>query len=556
LLIWPLVRAYRRKTRKRLSWQLAGSHFATVLVSMVVICMVTIAVATLAAKLTLPGHVEVAFEAGDVAGIIQQANASRPLTNDEADTVLTLIASGAVTRNNQADVSIHATAGAAFKYVRSVSIVAPNGTVQASSDPALRGTSLPEADTAGWTIVQRALATAGRIDEAKLSMRRGHGPAIAGAYPLVDGSGQVIGAVLMDKSRSAVPSGWGLLHLLAIFTAQFGTFLLLLVGLPAIPVGIVLGIRRGRAIGRPISNLADTAGRFAAGDFSSRVGKISGQDEVAELQHEFNGMADLLQSTMANEAEQRTLAEQALAANQELIANVSHELRTPVALIRGHLEALQDDPESSEAYLRIVLRETDRLERLVDELFQLSRLEAHRIELDLAPFDPGAAVRAAVESLVEPARREAGLTLMTSVEPGDLTCIGDRLRVEQVLLNLLRNAIHFTPEGGIVMATVGSGPAGWIRIGVQDTGVGISEEDIPRVFDRFYRADRSRGRAAGGAGLGLAIARELVLAMGGTISVESVQDEGTVFTIELPRAARPGSPATNGRSVPAAASVG
>jgi signal transduction histidine kinase len=271
---------------------------------------------------------------------------------------------------------------------------------------------------------------------------------------------------------------------------------------------------------------------------SARV-KVEGRDEIAELQRGFNTMADLLQTTMADESEQRTLAEHALNANRELIANVSHELRTPVALIRGHLEALESDPDSREAYLRIVLRETDRLERLVEELFQLSRLEAHQLDLDIEPFDAGSAVRSAVESLVEPARREAGLTLTADVATDDLTSGGDRLRFEQVLLNLIRNAIHFTPEGGIILVSAERESGDAIKVEVRDTGIGISADELPRVFDRFYRADRSRARAGGGAGLGLAIAKELVEAMGGTIEVASVPDEGSVFTLRLPAATHP-----------------
>ena len=200
-------------------------------------------------------------------------------------------------------------------------------------------------------------------------------------------------------------------------------------------------------------------------------------------------------------------------------------IKTPVALIRGHLEALEADPESRNAYMRIALREADRLERLVDDLFQLTRLESHRLELDIAPFDAGFAVRSAVESLIEPARREAGLTVMANVAPGDLTCLGDRLRIEQVLLNLIRNAIHFTPEGGIILVTADRDLSGQVQITVRDTGVGIAQEHLAHVFDRFYRADESRTRSSGGAGLGLAIAKELVEAMGGTIAVESEEDE-------------------------------
>jgi signal transduction histidine kinase len=271
------------------------------------------------------------------------------------------------------------------------------------------------------------------------------------------------------------------------------------------------------------------------------VRTIRGEDEVANLQRGFNQMADLVQTSMTDEAAQRDRAEQALIANRDLVANVSHELRTPVALIRGHLEAIEADPDARDAYIRIALREADRLEHLVDDLFQLTRLESKRVELDLAPFDAGSAVRSAVESLMEPARREAGLTVKANIPEEHLSCLGDRLRVEQVLLNLIRNAIHFTPEGGIILVTAERGAGGRVFFSVRDTGVGIPEQHLEHIFDRFYRADESRARSSGGAGLGLAIAKELVEAMGGAISVESELDEGTVFTIALPAA-----PAANG----------
>jgi signal transduction histidine kinase len=141
-------------------------------------------------------------------------------------------------------------------------------------------------------------------------------------------------------------------------------------------------------------------------------------------------------------------------------------------------------------------------------------------------------VREAIESLAEPAKRDADLTLMTQIGEGDLTCRCDRQRLVQVLQNLIRNAIRFTPPGGIILGTADRGEQG-IEISIHDTGTGIAPEVLPHVFERFFRAEQSRSRAAGGSGLGLAIAKELVEAMGGTISVESKVDEGSTFTIRL-----------------------
>jgi two-component system sensor histidine kinase BaeS len=142
---------------------------------------------------------------------------------------------------------------------------------------------------------------------------------------------------------------------------------------------------------------------------------------------------------------------------------------------------------------------------------------------------------------------------LAAVESGDLTCTVDRLRFEQALLNLVRNAIHYTTEGGVIMVTSGPSARGHVRLAVQDSGIGIPTADLPHVSDRFFRADRSYSRTGGSAGLGLAIARENVAAMGGSITVASVEDDGTTFTIELAAAAQrsAASPVSEGAVSPA-----
>lgn len=535
LLIWPLVSAYRRRTRSRLSWRLAGSHFATVLVSVIAICVVGTVVIAIASRLTEPADSEAAAEAHQVAQIVEGVRQQGTVSDADLNGIFKGVVSGQLIYNvYQYDIDIQANVGQQMRNIRSVMLIGEDGLILASSDPSLVGRSVESLDDATRSVVAKTLARGSVSPSSDLTVVRADG-SIVGANPVRDELGELGGVVVVDKYHNTLPSGLDLLVLVLTFMAQIGVLLLVFVGVPAIPVGIVFGIRRARAISRPISTLAETAGAFAAGDRAARV-TVTGHDEIADLQRGFNNMADLLQSTMTTEAEQRALAEHALAANRELIANVSHELRTPVALIRGHLEAIETDPESKDAYLRIALRETDRLEHLVEDLFQLSRLEARQFDLNIAPFDAGSAVRSAVESLIEPARRDAGLTLNAQIAPGDLTCLGDRMRFEQVLLNLIRNAVRYTPEGGIILVSAERDRTGGVVVTVRDTGTGIAAEDLPRVFDRFYRSDQSRDRAGGGAGLGLAIAKELIEAMGGTIAVESVPDEGTVFTIRMPAA--------------------
>ncbi|MCC6791923.1 MAG: HAMP domain-containing histidine kinase [Thermomicrobiales bacterium] len=549
LLVYPLVKAYRRRTRTKLSWRLAGSHFATVFVSVIAICLVGVAIALIASRVTST-DAEAGYEAWDVAQIVEGMSPSGMIDDAELSAIFQGIATGQLSFNpNQGDITIQATAGDQFKNIRTISLIGLDGTIRASSDPELIGQSTAVLDPEGRDLVDRSRAGERAAEFEGLTERRDD-DSLAGAHGIYNDAGQLLGVVLVDKSQKSLPEGFDFAVLVLTFVLQFGVILLITVGVPAVPVGIVFGIRRARAISRPIQNLANTADRFAGGDLAARV-TVESRDEIGELQRGFNQMADLLQSTMLNESEQRARAEHALVANRDLIANVSHELRTPVALIRGHLEALETDPDAHEAYLRIALRETDRLERLVEELFQLSRLEAHQFDLDIEPFDAGSAVRSAVESLVEPARREAGLTLLAQVAPGNLTCNGDRLRFEQVLLNLIRNALHFTPEGGIILVSAERDPSNGVTVEVRDTGIGIAPEHLPHVFDRFFRADSSRARAGGGAGLGLAIAKELIEAMGGTIDVASVIQEGTVFTLRLPVV--PSPTGMNGRAPGAAA---
>jgi signal transduction histidine kinase len=543
VLIWPLITAWRRKTRRSLRWRLAASHFAVVLYSVLAIAAVGIAAMLILAYVQAPTRNEAAAEASMIAGSFEDLAEKVPLTNDDRSVLLRAMATGKVSPNlNQDNIGVYASVGGVLSNVEAISILDPGGRVIASSDSGLLGQPISAAGPMAAQVGEQALT--GSTDLVKNSVVDDDTDAMAGAYPLYASNGQLVGALVLEKTDRTFSPGLPLWYMIAQFIGFIGLLVLALVGIPAVPIGIITGIRRARAISRPVAVLAATADRFAKGDLSARV-QVRGQDEVASLQHSFNSMAEHLQGALAREAAQRQRAEEALAANRELVANVSHELRTPVALVRAHLEALASEPEQGEDYVRIALRETDRLENLVEDLFALTRLETKGLTLLVEPFDAGSTVREAIESLAEPARREAGLTLLAEVEPGDLTATGDRARVVQVIQNLVRNAIRFTPEGGIIL--VGAAREGAsVAITVRDTGVGIAPEDLPHVFDRFYRVERSRNRGSGGAGLGLTIARQLIDSMGGTIAVESAIDEGTTFTIRLPGAERPSTAHANG----------
>ena len=222
---------------------------------------------------------------------------------------------------------------------------------------------------------------------------------------------------------------------------------------------------------------------------------------------------------------------------RDFIANVSHELRTPLAAIKSVIETLEggakDDPVSAADFLSRADSEVDRLVQMVEELLELSRLESGDIPLARAPLDIPLILRNAVNRLSRQAQR-AGVDLTLTVEDGLPPATGDAEMLERVVINLIHNAVKFTPAGGAIRVR-GTRADGTIEISVSDTGVGILPEDLPRIFERFYKADRSRG--GGGTGLGLAVARHAIEAHGGTISAESRPGEGSTFTFTIPAGA-------------------
>jgi two-component system, OmpR family, phosphate regulon sensor histidine kinase PhoR len=254
------------------------------------------------------------------------------------------------------------------------------------------------------------------------------------------------------------------------------------------------------------------------------------------------GMSDTqmrLAEARAATTYERARAEQADQSRRELIVNVSHELRTPIASIRAHVDVLllpEDErpaDTNTQQYLTIVQREAERLGALVDDLLALARADANELRLDVRPIACGEVTEEVYQSLAPLARRERQVTLVHRVATNLPLVMADRDRLAQVLLNLVRNAITYTPAGGIVSIDVAQADQGSVAISVADTGIGIPPEDLARVFDRFYRTDSSRARSSGGFGLGLSIARDLMEAMGGQITAESNSGEGSVFRVYL-----------------------
>ena len=256
------------------------------------------------------------------------------------------------------------------------------------------------------------------------------------------------------------------------------------------------------------------------------------------------GESDLrLAEARSQAAAEHARAERADQRRRELIVNISHELRTPVASIRGHVESLTmpEGPKptgaDAERYLSVIQRETERLSALVDDLVAVARAESGELRLVTGPVPVAEVVEQVHAALGPIARRERSVSVVKSM-PGEPLppALADRDRLVQVLMNLVRNAITYTAEGGIV--SIEGLSAGPDRVGVRvsDTGSGIPPDELPLVFDRFYRTDASRARSTGGVGLGLSIARDLIEAMGGTITAESEVGVGSRFTVLLRRA--------------------
>jgi two-component system sensor histidine kinase BaeS len=282
-------------------------------------------------------------------------------------------------------------------------------------------------------------------------------------------------------------------------------------------VSLILGALLARTLTRPISELTKATRAVAAGDLDQQV-TVRSRDELGDLAASFNRMS----------AELRRARDM----RRQMTADIAHELRTPTSLILGHVDAIDDGvlPPSSETF-DVIREEAGRLSRLIEDLATLSRVETGELSLVRRPVAPKTLLAQAVAAH-RPLAEKKGVSLGSDAEPGlpDLSVDPDRMA--QVLGNLLSNALRHTPEGGRIILQA-KGYADGVQLSVQDSGPGIAPEDLLRVFERFYRTDKSRDRGTGGAGLGLAIAKSIVELHGGQIWAESDLGEGTTFLIRL-----------------------
>jgi signal transduction histidine kinase len=293
-------------------------------------------------------------------------------------------------------------------------------------------------------------------------------------------------------------------------------------------MAMVLGYFLSNTVTERIHLLKGAAERLAQGDLQTRV-PVQGRDEVAALANAFNQMAEQLQAADQKQRELETM-------RRDLIAWVSHDLQTPLTSMRAILEALADgvveEPETVKRYLHTAQRDVRSLSALIDDLFQMAQLDAGGFPLHREEASLGDLVSDTLESFTELAKQQE-ITLEGAVDSDVDPVTMDTQSIGRVLNNLVGNALRHTPNRGRVSVWARRTTRG-VEVTVSDTGEGIRAEDMPHIFERFYRGEKSRSRAMGGAGLGLAIARGIVRAHGGDILVESETGKGAQFTFHIP----------------------
>lgn len=293
-------------------------------------------------------------------------------------------------------------------------------------------------------------------------------------------------------------------------------------------IAMTLGYFLSSTLAERIHRLEQAAKKVQQGDLAVQV-ETRGKDELAALAHTFNQMAAQLNEAARKQQEVENL-------RRDLIAWAGHDLQTPLASVRAILEALADgvvdDPETTQRYLRTAKRDIQLLSLLIDDMFQMSQLDAGGLPLDREPASLSDLISDTLESFSELATRQ-GILMEGSVAPGIDPIFMDVKRIGRVLNNLLANALRHTPTGGKVTVHAYPVPQA-VRVEVSDTGEGISAEDQPHIFERFYRGEKSRSRLTGGAGLGLAIAKGIIEAHHGQIGAESAPGNGARFYFILP----------------------
>lgn len=284
-------------------------------------------------------------------------------------------------------------------------------------------------------------------------------------------------------------------------------------------IAIFFGTVLVRKVTKPLMDMKLAADRVSRGDYSVQINNQS-EDEIGQLAHAFNHMSQSIQK----EDERK----------KEFLANVSHELRTPITYVKGYSEALATgiikDQEASKKYINLIHREAGRMERIVGDLLDLSKLDSEDYRIDKMPLPLAQLIEDSLQKFI-PIAKEKNLKLHYELDP-EIIINGDEGRIEQVVQNIICNALQYTESGEIYLKLYSLSEGCCIEI--KDTGIGIPPEDINKIKQRFYRVNKGRTRKDGGTGLGLAIAEKLVNLHGGTIAFKSKVGKGTTVQIKLP----------------------
>ncbi len=299
---------------------------------------------------------------------------------------------------------------------------------------------------------------------------------------------------------------------------------------------ILLAALFSRHVSKRLAGIIDYAGKLAQGDFAARL-QNPGRDELGVLGDKLNDTGEKLEHMVKELDREHAELEKLERIRKDFVINVSHELRTPLASIQGYTETLLDgaidDPVHNVKFLGIIRQNAERLARLTADLLALSRIELGRQKFQFNSYYVHRLIEENCDSM-RPMADKKKVEIRVDVWDPKAEVFCDSEAVHQMLANLLDNALKYTPEGGSI--TVGARPVSekMVRFSVKDTGVGIPADELPRLFERFYRVDKARSRELGGTGLGLAIVKHLARSHGGEVGVESVVNEGATFWFTLP----------------------